>query len=202
MVHAFERDKFQTSYYYDDRGRLVSWRDERGNVTQYLYANPSNPDLLTHVHFPKSGSTFRFLYDEHQTLITVETTEQRFYVATDQNGSPLALFDTNGNVIKEIRRTPFGKISKDSNPDFYLPVDFHGGILDPNTGLVYLNKRLYDPSVGQWMTPAWEQLANQLATPTDVFIYRFSNNDPINRNLGINYMTGNYKFIFNFFSLS
>ncbi|PNF42165.1 Teneurin-m [Cryptotermes secundus] len=189
LIHAFERDKFQTWYFYDDRGRLISWHDERGNVTQYFYANPSTPDLISHVHFPKTGRTFRLLYDEHHVLITVETSEQRFYVASDPNGSPLALFDTNGNIIKEIRRTPFGKVTKDSNPDFYLPVDFHGGLLDPNTGLVYLNKRLYDPVVGQWMTPAWEELANQLTTPTDVFIYRFNNNDPINRRHNITYMT-------------
>ncbi|KAJ9578404.1 hypothetical protein L9F63_005377, partial [Diploptera punctata] len=189
LIHAFERDKFQTWYFYDDRGRLISWHDERGNVTQYFYANPSTPDLISHVHFPKSGRTFRLLYDERLVLITVETSEQRFYVASDPNGSPLALFDTNGNIIKEIRRTPFGKVTKDSNPDFYLPVDFHGGLLDPNTGLVYLNKRLYDPVVGQWMTPAWEELANQLTTPTDVFIYRFNNNDPVNKRHNITYMT-------------
>ncbi|XP_069696130.1 teneurin-m isoform X2 [Periplaneta americana] len=189
LTHAFERDKFQTWYFYDDRGRLISWHDERGNVTQFLYANPSTPDLISHVHFPKTGRTFRLLYDERHVLITVETSEQRFYVASDPNGSPLALFDTNGNIIKEIRRTPFGKVTKDSNPDFYLPVDFHGGLLDPNTGLVYLGKRLYDPVVGQWMTPAWEELANKLTTPTDVFIYRFSNNDPINRRHNVTYMT-------------
>ncbi|KAL0272982.1 UNVERIFIED_CONTAM: hypothetical protein PYX00_005770 [Menopon gallinae] len=191
ITHAFERDRFATWYYYDDRGRLISWHDERGNVTQYFYANPVIPDLISHVHFPKTGRTFRFLYDDQNTLLTVETSEQRFYAASDQNGSPLALFDTNGNIIKEIRRTPFGKVMKDSNPDFYLPVDFRGGLLDPNTGLVYLNKRWYDPVVGQWMTPDWENLASKLTTPTDIFIYRFMNNDPINpRNPSdISYMT-------------
>lgn len=172
LIHAFERDKFQTWYYYDDKARLIAWHDERGNITQYFYSNPSTPNLITHVHFPKTGRTFRFLYDQRNFLITVETSEQRFYVAADQNGSPLALFDINGNLIKEIRRTPFGRIMKDSNPDFYLPVDFHGGLLDPNTRLVYLNKRLYDPEVGQWMIPAWEKLATKLTKPTDVFIYR------------------------------
>ncbi|XP_065159892.1 teneurin-m isoform X3 [Atheta coriaria] len=189
LIHAFERDKFQTWYYYDDRGRLISWNDDKGNVTQYFYSNPSTPDRITHLHYPKTGRTFRFLYDQREVIITVETNEQRFYVASDQNGSPLALFDINGNLIKEVRRTPFGSITMDTNPDFYLPVDFHGGIFDPNTKLVYLNKRLYDPVVGQWMTPAWEQLATKLTTPTDVFIYRFQNNDPINPRSNVNYMT-------------
>lgn len=195
LIHAFERDKFQTWYHYDDRGRLISWNDDKGNVTQYFYSNPSTADLVTHVHFPKSGRTFRFLYDQRNVIITVETSEQRFYVAADQNASPLALFDINGNLIKEIRRTPFGSIVLDTNPDFYLPVDFHGGIYDPNTKLVYLNKRLYDPVVGQWMTPAWEQLATKLTTPTDVFIYRFHNNDPINPKTNVNYMTDLYSWL-------
>ncbi|KAL0106849.1 hypothetical protein PUN28_015411 [Cardiocondyla obscurior] len=189
LIHASEHKKFQIWYYYDDRGRLVSMNDDRENITQFFYANPKTPDLITHVHFPKSSKTFRFLYDSRDFLMTVETSEQRFYVATDQNGSPLALFDTNGNLIKEMRRTPFGKIIKDTNPDFYLPIDFHGGLFDPNTKLIYLNKRLYDPTVGQWMTPAWEQMANELTTPTDIFIYRFRNNDPINFKQNVEYMT-------------
>ncbi|XP_072394437.1 teneurin-m isoform X1 [Diabrotica undecimpunctata] len=189
LIHVFERDKFQIWYYYDDRGRLISWNDDKGNVTQYLYTNPSTPDLLTHVHFPKSGRTFRFLYDSRNVIITVETSEQRFYVASDQNGSPIALFDINGNLIKEVRRTPFGNIILDTNPDFYLPVDFHGGILDPNTKLIFISKRLYDPVVGQWMTPDWERLAIKLSIPTDVFIYRFHNNDPINSKMSLDYMT-------------
>ncbi|CAK9830532.1 Ten-m [Anthophora retusa] len=189
LIHASEHKKFQIWYFYDDRGRLVAWNDDRENITQFFYANPKTPDLITHVHFPKSAKTFRFLYDSRNFLMAVETSEQRFYVATDQNGSPLALFDTNGNLIKEMRRTPFGKIIKDTNPDFYLPIDFHSGLLDPNTKLVYLNKRLYDPTVGQWMTPAWEQMANELTTPTDIFIYRFRNNDPINFKQNVEYMT-------------
>ncbi|KAG5882426.1 hypothetical protein JTB14_007052 [Gonioctena quinquepunctata] len=195
LIHAFERDKFQTWYFYDDKQRMISWNDDKGNITQYFYSNPSTPNLVSHVHFPKSGRTFRFLYDSRDVIITVETSEQRFYVASDQNGSPLALFDINGNLIKEIRRTPFGNVLLDTNPDFYLPVDFQGGILDPNTKLIYLNKRLYDPVVGQWMTPVWENLATKLTTPTDVFIYRFHNNDPINSKLSINYMTNLYSWL-------
>uniref|UniRef100_A0A8D8UYU9 Tenascin-like protein n=1 Tax=Cacopsylla melanoneura TaxID=428564 RepID=A0A8D8UYU9_9HEMI len=191
MSHAAEPDKFSANYRYDDRGRLIALQSTRGNVTQLLYADPMRMDLVTHLHNPKTGRTFRYLYDEKEFLIAVETTEQRFYVASDQNGSPLALFDTNGNIIKEIRRTPFGKVILDSNPDFYLPIDFQKGIPDPYTGLVYINKRWYDPTVGQWMTPAWERLANELTAPTDVFIYRFHNNDPVNPQDSqvINYMT-------------
>ncbi|KAL7013311.1 hypothetical protein ACKWTF_015326 [Chironomus riparius] len=180
LTHAMERDKFQTWYCYDDLDRMVMWYDEKGNVTQFFYANLMNRNLVTHMHQPKSGRTFRFIYDDRSNLIAVETSDQRFYVATDQNGSPLAYFDVNANVVKQIRRTPFGKIIKDTNPEFYVPIGFHGGLMDPNTNLIYINSRLYDPTVGQWMTPDWERLANNMVLPTDVFTYRFRNNDPIN----------------------
>ncbi|XP_055530573.1 teneurin-m isoform X3 [Wyeomyia smithii] len=188
LIHALERDRFQTWYFYDDQGRLVASHDEKGNVTQYFYTNINSPELITHIHYPKVSRTFRFLYDDRDMLVAVETGEQRYYVATDQNGSPIAFFDINGNIVKEIRRTPFGKIIKDSNADFFVPIDFHGGLLDPNTRLVYMEKRLYDTSVGQWMTPSWEQLATEMRLHTDVFIYRFHNNDPINRKEPMNYM--------------
>ncbi|XP_075972353.1 teneurin transmembrane protein Ten-m isoform X2 [Anticarsia gemmatalis] len=189
FVHAFERDKFQMWYYYDDRSRLVAWRDDKSNVTQFFYANPATPHLVTHVHYPKSGKTVRYLYDQRDFLTCIETEDQRFYVATDQNGSPLVVFDVNGEIVKEIKRSPFGKILKDSNPEFYVPVDFQGGIYDYTTNLIHLETRLYDPVVGQWMTPSWEHLASKLHLPTDIFIYRFKNNDPINRNQNIPYMT-------------
>lgn len=119
----------------------------------------------------------------------------RYYVGPDQNGSPLVILDLNGNIVKEMKRTPFGRITMDTNLAFYIPVGFQKGIPDPHTGLVYLNKRWYDPAVGQWMTPDWEKLANQMTTPTDIFIYRFHNNDPINplEAQRVNYMTGKIK---------
>ncbi|VVC91201.1 unnamed protein product [Leptidea sinapis] len=189
FVHAYERDKFQMWYYYDDRSRLVAWKDEKGNITQFFYTNPQNPNLITHMHHPKTEKTIRYLYDQRDFLACIETEDQRFYVATDHNGSPLVVFDVNGEIVKEIKRSPFGKIVKDSNPSFYVPIDFQGGVLDYGTNLVYLDNRLYDPVVGQWMTPSWEHLATKLSLPTDIFIYRFRNNDPINQNQKVPYMT-------------
>jgi RHS repeat-associated protein len=168
--------------------RIVAWYDDRDNFTQYFYANIYQPNLVTHMHIPKYNKTFRYVYDDRNMLIAIETAEQRFYVATDQNGSPLAFFDMNGNIVKQIKRSPFGKIIKDTNPDFYVPIDFHGGLLDPNTKLVYINDCFYDSSIGQWMVPKWEKLGTELHLPTDVFIYRFQNNDPINRKDPMQYM--------------
>lgn len=61
MIHASERDKFQCWYNYDDAGRLVMWHDNQGNITQYFYAHPSEKSLVTHMHQPKNGRTFRYV---------------------------------------------------------------------------------------------------------------------------------------------
>uniref|UniRef100_T1GEJ9 Uncharacterized protein n=1 Tax=Megaselia scalaris TaxID=36166 RepID=T1GEJ9_MEGSC len=188
LIHAYERDRFQNWYYYDDRDRLVAKHHNTGNITHFYYANPTAPKLLTHMHIPKTGQTYRYYYDDRNILVAIEDGDQRFYVATDQNGSPLALFDVNGAVVKEIKRTPFGKVIKDTNPDFYVPIGFHGGLVDPHTKLVYMENRLYDPSVGQWMTPQWDTLVTEMSLPTDVFIYRFHNNDPVNLKEPMKYM--------------
>lgn len=58
-----ERDKFQTWYCYDDLDRMVMWYDDKGNVTQFFYANLMNRNLVTHMHQPKSGRTFRYVYN-------------------------------------------------------------------------------------------------------------------------------------------
>ncbi|XP_026805650.1 teneurin-m isoform X3 [Rhopalosiphum maidis] len=191
LSDATESDRFSVSYYYDHKNRLLGIRNTGENVTQFLYTDPQRPNLVMAIHYPSTGRTFHYLYDDRNTLIAIDSPEQRFFVATDQNGSPLAVFDVSGNIIKEITRTPFGGLIKDSHPDLYIPIDFHGGILDPHTRLIYLDKKWYDSSVGQWITPDWERLSSRLSYPTDIFIYRFQNNDPISSSSAqnINYMT-------------
>merc|ERR1719336_815253 len=78
-------------------------------------------------------------------------------------------------------RTPFGRTMHDSNPNIELPVDFHGGLLQSHTRLIHFGSRVYDPVLGQWLTPHWENMPLNLQSPFDLFVYRFMNNNPINR---------------------
>lgn len=49
------------------------------------------------------------------------------------------------------------------------------------TSLVHMpNGKVYDPLIGQWMTPDWENVAERVPTPTKLHLYRFNGNDPIN----------------------
>jgi teneurin len=49
------------------------------------------------------------------------------------------------------------------------------------TSLVHMpNGKVYDPLIGQWMSPNWENVIDRVATPTKLHPYRFNGNDPIN----------------------
>lgn len=42
------------------------------------------------------------------------------------------------------------------------------------------NGKIYDPLIGQWMSPLWEDVLERVATPTHLHLYRLNGNDPIN----------------------
>ena len=49
---------------------------------------------------------------------------------------------------------------------------------------------MYHPRIVQYLIPDWESLLNgPMENPLDLFVYRFRNNDPVNRDLKPDYMT-------------
>ena len=115
-----------------------------------------------------------------------------FITGTDHFGSPIAVFDSKGRLVKEIVRSPFGQIIRDTNTAMDLSIDYAGGLIDQYTHLVHIGDRVYDPVLGQWMTPDWTRICKPgaMKSPTDVFSYRFNGNDPINKKKTENLMSG------------
>lgn len=186
LIHAIKKDGYKVWFFYDHMSRLIASKDDQGNTTQFLYTSLESASLITHVHYPTHNKTILCLYDENEHLIGFVSNNERFYVATDQNGSPIALFNIHGVIIKETHRSPFGKIVRDSAAGhFILPIDYFGGILDKHSGLVIIKGRPYDTTIGQWMTPSWRTLPTILNIPTDIFTYRFHQNDPISPSVSL-----------------
>ena len=78
-------------FYYDEERRLVGVSDHRGHTTQYVYANPAVRGQVTHVADTRRGRVTQLLYDEANLLVAVEAEDtDRYYVATDGIGSPIA----------------------------------------------------------------------------------------------------------------
>lgn len=184
LISVSRPNRYELNNVYDHKNRLVIRRDHQNNVTQFFYGNPQKPNLVTHSFNNADGRVLSLIYDDFDdTLIMLRVNNENFYVACDQTKSPLLVLDHRGQVIKELHRSPYGHILFDSNPTFYLPVDFQGGILDPLTNLIqFSNGRVYDTLTGLWLTPNVDSVLKQnlFEYPKVIYTYHFAQNNPVN----------------------
>ncbi|HEY3491247.1 MAG TPA: PASTA domain-containing protein [Candidatus Deferrimicrobiaceae bacterium] len=136
------------TYQYDAMARRVA-RTAAGATTQYLYGNPGQPFQLTASRAPDNTLTTYF-YETSGNLFAFERGGQRYYVATDQLGTPKVVTDNAGNVIKQAEYDAWGVKISDTNPALDLPVGFAGGIPEGATGLVRFGFRDYEPATARW----------------------------------------------------
>src|SRR5207253_564706 len=97
----------------------------------------------------------------------------RYYVATDQVGTPKVVADANGNAVATYDVDSFGNLA--TPPAFALPLGFAGGLADPLTGLVRFGFRDYDPRTGRWTARDPALFAGGQGN-----LYVYATNDPIN----------------------
>ncbi|XP_030431049.1 teneurin-1 isoform X3 [Gopherus evgoodei] len=169
-------------YCYDGLGRRVASKSSLGQHLQFFYADLSNPIRVTHLYNHTSSEITSLYYDLQGHLIAMELSSgEEYYVACDNSGTPLAIFSSRGQVIKEILYTPYGDIYQDTYPDFQVIIGFHGGLYDSLTKLVHLGQRDYDVIAGRWTMPnhhVWKHL-NTIPKPFN--LYSFENNYPVGR---------------------
>lgn len=94
------------------------------------------------------------------------------YVYTDPQGTPLAEADANGNVTATFDYRPYGSVAMGSSPN---APGYTGHVNDPDTGLVYMQARYYDPAVGRFVSV-------DPVSPTPGKLYSFNRFDYVNNN--------------------
>jgi RHS repeat-associated protein len=84
-----------------------------------------------------------------------QSTNSVTYVYTDPQGTPLAEADASGNITATFEYTPYGTFAPTgtSNPgaDPKGP-GYTGHVNDPETNLVYMQARYYDPATGHFLS--------------------------------------------------
>lgn len=161
------------TYSYDGIGRRVG-RSTSAGTTQYFYGDPGNAFLLTAVRDP-AGTLTTLFYDEGGMLIALDRAGSRFYVATDQVGTPRRVTDSTGQVFKILEFDSFGSAVSDSNPSFDLPIGFAGGLTDSLTGLARFGLRDYDPLAGRWTARDPIRFSGGQGN-----LFTYVSNDPVN----------------------
>lgn len=58
------------------------------------------------------------------------------------------------------------------------------------------NGKVYDPLIGQWMSPLWENVLERVPIPPQLHLYRFNGNDPINAERNRGRPQGIFKIVF------
>ncbi|KAK6298562.1 hypothetical protein J4Q44_G00316170 [Coregonus suidteri] len=169
-------------YRYDGLGRRVSTKTSLGQHLQYFYADLSYPSRITHVYNHSSSEITSLYYDLQGHLFAQEISSgEEYYIACDNTGTPLAVFTSNGLLIKQVQYTAYGEIYFDSNPEFQLVLGFHGGLYDPLTKLLHFGERDYDIMPGRWTVPdisTWKRVGKE---PGPFNLYMFRNNNPISK---------------------
>jgi RHS repeat-associated protein len=180
-----------TSYDYDQRGTLNSVRLPGGKQIDYItdaldrrigrvvngklvsgYVWADNQVIAELDAWGKVVSIFGREADGDLAVVVRGGTSYR--VLTDPNGSIREIIDPSGKVVERIDYDPWGKVIADTQPGFQ-PFGFDGGLADPDTGLVRLGARDYDPSIGRFTA---SDPINFSGGQANLYVYR--NDDPIN----------------------
>ncbi|MCJ8734133.1 hypothetical protein PDJAM_G00231810 [Pangasius djambal] len=193
LVRAYSRvgGGWSVQYRYDGLGRRVSTKNSLGQHLQFFYADLNNPVRVTHVFNHSSSEITSLYYDLQGHLFAMEVSSgEEYYIASDNTGTPLAVFSSNGQMIKQVQYTAYGEVYHDSNPEFQLVIGFHGGLYDSLTKLVHFTQRDYDVLAARWTSPdytMWQKISKDLA-PFN--LYMFKNNNPLSDMLDVkNYVT-------------
>lgn len=194
-VHS-KANGWTIQYRYDGLGRRLASRNSLGQHLQFFYADLNYPTRITHVYNHSSSEITSLYYDLQGHLFAMEISSgEEFYIACDNTGTPLAVFSSNGLLLKQVQYTAYGEIYFDSNPDFQLVIGFHGGLYDPLTRLLHFGERDYDIPAGRWTTPdisTWTRVGKD---PAPFNLYMFRNNNPISKVHDVKeYVTGKDKY--------
>ena len=96
------------------------------------------------------------------------------YVYTDPQGTPLAEADANGNITATFDYTPYGSTALGTPPN---GPGYTGHVNDPETNLVYMQARYYDPVTGHFVSA--DPIGIEAGDAFSFNRYVYVNNNPI-----------------------
>jgi RHS repeat-associated protein len=96
------------------------------------------------------------------------------YYYTDPQGTPLAQADAQGNITATFDYRPYGAQALGTPPK---GPGYTGHVNDPDTGLVYMQARYYDPVVGRFLSA--DPLGPAVGNVFNFGRYEYANNNPI-----------------------
>ena len=167
------------SYAYDGLGRRTVQNGTDGHQRVQMYSQDGQ--LLYGIFKPAGGvaTSVRYVYLGGKIIAEVDASAQggvRF-LHTDGLGSPIARTTSAGALIDQTRYEPYGATAGGTNPGTGADnVGFTGHANDPDTGLVYMQQRYYDPIAGRFQSD--DPITTDTETGNSFNRYEYAQSNP------------------------
>lgn len=170
----FEADKQKIDYSYDEDGLLISRKDAQGEI-RYIYDKTRTiPPLLMTMAGGKINS---FYYGRDLVAEEANGRSKLFY---HQNGRyDIALItDSEAESVAAYKYDVFGDF-REGSMEGKNGFGYAGELHDTDSGLVYMRKRYYDPSIGRFI--AEDEFFGYPHLSQSMNGYSYCGNNPIKR---------------------
>ena len=171
------------SYVYDGDGLRVQKTNNLTAVTTRYLWDRNNLTRIPQVSEELQGGSVvrRYVYGPRGPLYQVQNTGVSWvtnYFVPDATGSIRLVLDDSGNITDALDYDGFGNILRRTGTT-NLSVGFKGEYTEPETGLVYLRARWYNPDLGRFQT--MDDYEGTTDDPLSLHKYEFVADDPINK---------------------
>ncbi|OWV82249.1 hypothetical protein ATY77_03155 [Rhizobium sp. R634] len=136
------------------------------------------PDANVEIDRTTPGTDIYTLYPHPDAKIVVtagSTVQDKFFLHRDHLASVRQVTNESGYRVEQTGYAAYGEAT---NSTMQTKKGYIGERFDPETGLMYLNARYYDPAFGRFISPDdWDPTKEGVGTNR----YSYSENDPINK---------------------
>jgi len=181
-----------TSYIYDEANQLLSVAEGEDQLAEFTYDAKGQRLSKT-----AGEDTTRYLYDGLDLLCTMVNGEpgehnileddgsiicglrgasgDKYWYRQDIRGSVTNILNSSDAVVKSYTYDAYGN-TEQSGQTFSNSFAYTGAVIDPETGLYYMNARYYDPATGRFINQ------DSFRGEGEAFwhLYAYCDGDPVN----------------------
>ena len=141
--------------------KTIDYQVDGGGVRVSKYKNGvlheryfwAERDQLVMIADAQGQAKLHFHYENGYRVPIGFTNEygQKYRIRYDKTQSPRVIQDSTNKIIKIMDYDDNGQRTKDSNPAFFFPLGFAGGLYDQDTQLLHYRQGDYHPASGHWL---------------------------------------------------
>ena len=129
---------------------------------------------------PGGVQSTAYIYLGGKAIAEVNSVSGTQYVHTDALGSPVAHTGPGGNLLNTTRYEPYGYVAAGTKPGPATSLmGFTGHVQDPETELVYMQQRYYDPIAGRFLSV--DPVVTDANTGKGFGLYTYVENNPYSK---------------------